>query len=277
MSQAYPMAEPASQPAYPGGGQQAYNAQSYNANAGRFDIESGNGGMGAGAYTEESGVAAAEAMLRQGFIRKVLGIVAVQLIVTFGITLGLVFGTDLLTFAAQNIGLYYAAFAVYFGTVIAMACCGFGRKHPQGYIALTLVTLSMSYLMAVLCSTVDQDTVLLALGGTAAIVFCLGLFAFQTKYDFTGAGPYLFVALIALLIGGIFWSLFGARTETSRLVYAVLAIILFGFFLVYDLQLIIGGKHKKYQFEVDEYAFAALNIYLDIVIIFQYLLIALDN
>ena len=38
--------------------------------------------------------------------------------------------------------------------------------------------------------------------------------------------------------------------------------MLFSLYLVYDTQLIVGGAHKKFQFSVDDYVFAALNIYL---------------
>lgn len=42
-------------------------------------------------------------------------------------------------------------------------------------------------------------------------------------------------------------------------------------YLVYDTQLMMGGKHK-YSISPEEYIFAALNLYLDIVNIFLYIL-----
>ena len=44
---------------------------------------------------------------------------------------------------------------------------------------------------------------------------------------------------------------------------AVVAAILFTAYLIYDLQLLMGGR--KYQISPDEYIFAAVSIYLDIV------------
>jgi FtsH-binding integral membrane protein len=35
---------------------------------------------------------------------------------------------------------------------------------------------------------------------------------------------------------------------------------------------VIGGTHHAYKFEVDEYVFAALNLYIDIVQLFLFLL-----
>ena len=53
--------------------------------------------------------------------------------------------------------------------------------------------------------------------------------------------------------------------------------LLFSCYIVYDTQLIVGGQHKKHQFGVDDYVFAALNIYLDIINLFVYLLRLLNS
>lgn len=43
-------------------------------------------------------------------------------------------------------------------------------------------------------------------------------------------------------------------------------------YLVFDTQMILGGKHRKYQVSPEEYIFAALNLYLDVVTLFLFLL-----
>jgi len=55
------------------------------------------------------------------------------------------------------------------------------------------------------------------------------------------------------------------------LVYASLGALLFSVYLVYDTQLMLGGNHK-YSISPEEYIFAALNLYLDIINIFMYIL-----
>jgi FtsH-binding integral membrane protein len=42
-------------------------------------------------------------------------------------------------------------------------------------------------------------------------------------------------------------------------------------YIVYDTQLMMGGNHK-YSLSPEEYIFAALNIYLDIINLFLYIL-----
>lgn len=56
-----------------------------------------------------------------------------------------------------------------------------------------------------------------------------------------------------------------------NLVYACIGALLFSVYLVYDTQLMIGGKHKC-SISPEEYIFAALNIYMDIINIFIYIL-----
>lgn len=53
-------------------------------------------------------------------------------------------------------------------------------------------------------------------------------------------------------------------------VYSVLCFILFLKFLAFDTQLLMGNK--RYTISPEEYVFATLNIYLDIIYIFSFFL-----
>ena len=53
--------------------------------------------------------------------------------------------------------------------------------------------------------------------------------------------------------------------------YASAGALIFMLYIVMDTQLMIGGKHK-YSIDPEEYVFAALNLYLDIVNLFIYIL-----
>ena len=48
--------------------------------------------------------------------------------------------------------------------------------------------------------------------------------------------------------------------------------LIFSLYIVYDTQLMMGGKHK-YALSPEEYIFAALNIYLDVINLFRYILL----
>lgn len=82
-------------------------------------------------------------------------------------------------------------------------------------------------------------------------------------------GGVLFVAVIILMIFGIV-AIF-VKGKTVTLIYASLGALIFSVYLIYDTQLMMGGKHK-YSISPEEYIFAALNLYLDVVNIFIYIL-----
>jgi len=56
-----------------------------------------------------------------------------------------------------------------------------------------------------------------------------------------------------------------------HMVLAGVGALIFSVYLVYDTQLMIGGNHKM-SISPEEYIFAALNIYMDVIMIFLYIL-----
>ena len=55
------------------------------------------------------------------------------------------------------------------------------------------------------------------------------------------------------------------------IVYGSIGALIFSLYIVYDTQLMMGGKHK-YALDPEEYIFASLNLYLDIINLFMYIL-----
>ena len=80
---------------------------------------------------------------------------------------------------------------------------------------------------------------------------------------------------VILLIAGlllIFWpSELGGGKKYAIIGYASLGAFIFSMYIVYDTQLMMGGKHK-YSVSPEEYIFAALNLYLDIINLFLFIL-----
>ena len=64
--------------------------------------------------------------------------------------------------------------------------------------------------------------------------------------------------------------------RTLNLVYASIGCIIFSLYIIYDTQLMVGGSHK-YSLSPEEYVFAALNLYLDIINLFMYILSIIGN
>ena len=87
----------------------------------------------------------------------------------------------------------------------------------------------------------------------------------QTQWDFTTSGGIPYVCVIDLFIFGV--AIIYIPEKIIRLLFASVIALLFSVFLVYNTQLMLGGKHK-YSISSEEYIFAALNLYLDIIIFF---------
>ena len=76
--------------------------------------------------------------------------------------------------------------------------------------------------------------------------------------------------LVILMIAGILLSILGTSRITI-ICYASAGALIFSMYIVYDTQLMMGGKHK-YSLSPEEYIFASLSLYLDIINLFLYLL-----
>lgn len=208
--------------------------------------------------------------IRRGFIRKVYSILMVQLLITGVMIATFLYHEPTKKYVQHNPALMIVAIVLLLISFIGLYCCGeVRRKFPVNIVLLGMFTLAEGFTLAVVSSRYNSDSVLMAVGLTAAVCLGLTLFAFQTKWDFTVMGGILFVAFIILFILGIV-AIF-ARSHILNMVYASVGVILFSIYLIYDTQLMMGGKHK-YSVSPEEYIFAAMNLYLDIINIFLFIL-----
>ncbi|XP_078581227.1 protein lifeguard 1-like [Branchiostoma floridae x Branchiostoma japonicum] len=211
-----------------------------------------------------------DSVVRRSFMRKVFSILMVQLVVTIGIIAIFLYVEEVNTFAKTHHWMYYVALGVTFVMIITLACCpNIRRNFPVNFICLAIFTLAEGYLLGSISAAYGADAVMWAAAITAIVSLSLTIFALQTKIDFTVMGGCLFVFLIVLLCFGILCAII--RNHYANIAYSALGALLFAFYLVYDIQLMMGGKHK-YSISPEEYIFAALNLYLDIVNMFLYIL-----
>ena len=133
----------------------------------------------------------------------------------------------------------------------------------------------MTYLLGVV--GVVYSSQMLLLGGitTLSIFLGLSLYAVQSKYDYTQHGNYLIITLFSLILFGFILGF--TNIPILNTVYSVLGAMIFAFYIVYDTQLIVGGKHRKHQFSTDDYVIASISLYLDIINMFLYLMDLLNG
>eukprot|EP00386_Alphamonas_edax_P004359 GDKI01013802.1.p1 GENE.GDKI01013802.1~~GDKI01013802.1.p1 ORF type:complete len:281 (-),score=55.57 GDKI01013802.1:29-871(-) len=250
------------------GQQNHYNDNGYNHQHGNAI-----GNRGQSDFNNEALNGQMDLIIRHGFIKKVYGILSAQLLLTFIIAAPICFSTNVQLWLAKNFWLFILALVFNFGTLIALTCFpSVARNYPTNYILLTIFTCAEGLLVGVATAYYSATSVILAVIITLGVVIACTVFAFQTKYDFTGAGGYLFVGSITLLLFGIIAGITAGSVPILQTVYAWLGAFLFSMYLVYDTQLIVGGKHHKFQFGIDDYVFAALNLYMDIIQLFMFIL-----
>ena len=207
--------------------------------------------------------------IRRGFIIKTYGILISQLVIT-SIFICLSFVKPINEFIKSEEfvrGPFFISFLVIFLFVTIFVCIMFScckstaRKVPLNYILLFSFTLCMSFYCFIFCAFFDpQDVIAAALLTTAATVG-LTVYAIRTKTDFSFLGGFLFCFgfLFVFSFAFYFWIRF-------TVVWLMIGVLIYSLYLIYDTQLIMGNVGIEYN--IDDYCFAALNLYIDIIYLF---------
>jgi len=155
--------------------------------------------------------------------------------------------------------------------IIPIACCkGLRTSFPTNYILLFGFTICEGLGLGVVGIVYTPESILLAGGVTFGIVLTLTIFAFQTKIDFTACRGVMLCVLMVFFLCGIIM-IFIPYSRIIEIVYGGIGATIFSVYLIIDTQMMMGGNHK-YSISPEEYVFAAVAIYLDILNIFLYLL-----
>jgi hypothetical protein len=112
---------------------------------------------------------------------------------------------------------------------------------------------------------------------TAAAFGALSLYGYTTKRSLSGIGTFLFMGLIGLLIAMVV-NIF-LQSPMMHFIIAGAGVLIFAGFTAYDTQQIKEQYSEAYGTEVQEKIaiFGALNLYLDFVNMFQFLLAFLGD
>lgn len=219
-----------------------------------------------GDHDLQTATAFANTQVRNGFVRKVFAIVGLMLAITTGVTFAVLSSPEATLTLRRNQWVSWVFFAAALILMLVLACVpGVTRKHPLNLFLLFAFTCAMSGVVAVASTAYGSNAAGIAFLVTAAAVIGLTIFAMQSKYDITHWGSVLFVLLIVLIVlslVGIF-----VRSPIFVLVISGLAALLFSVYIIFDIQLIMGGRQG--EFSVDDYVPAALSLYLDIINLFM--------
>ncbi|KAK6120066.1 hypothetical protein DH2020_046196 [Rehmannia glutinosa] len=207
--------------------------------------------------------------LRWSFIRKIYTIVSIQLLLTIAVA-ALVFTVHPIShfFTATRAG--WALYIVLVITPFIVLCplYSYYQKHPWNYVLLGLFTVSLAFAVGLTCSYTSGKVILEAVILTAVVVVSLTLYTFwaaKRGHDFNFLGPFLFGAVVVLMLFALIQILFPLG-KLSVMIYGCLASIIFCGYIIYDTDNLI----KRYSY--DEYIWAAVALYLDVINLFLSLL-----
>lgn len=140
--------------------------------------------------------------------------------------------------------------------------------HPHNLFFLLALTTFMSTLVASLVVHFDSQAVVLAFVVSAVLVLLLTLLGFLGKFDITHLGGFLSASLVVVLIASLMSVYWGC--PILQTVVATISAMVFGVYLVLDVQKLMGNKKKSIG--PDDYVFGAINIYLDVINLFLHIL-----
>lgn len=215
---------------------------------------------------------AIQMQVRAGFIRKVYGILSVQLIITFGAVFLFqipFFKSFVLLHQELAANLLILTSFIFMALFLILICNkNVARQVPCNYIYLFAITLCESLACGIISSLYSFQIVATALALTIISTLAITFYACTTKTNFSYCRMGMYIAFSQLFFVGLIAILF--RIEALYTLYTFLMTIMVGMYLVYDTQLIMGKFGVAYS--VDDYIFATLEIYMDIIRLFLLIL-----
>ncbi|KAE9611469.1 hypothetical protein Lal_00011615 [Lupinus albus] len=207
--------------------------------------------------------------LRWSFVRKVYSIIAIQLIATIAVGYFVVAVPPVANFFSNSgVGIAVYIVIAFIPLLTLFPLASYYQSHPVNYILLAIFTISLAFTVGLSCAYTDEKIVLQAVILTAVVVIALTLYTFWAAsrgHDFNFLGPFLFGALFVLIFFGIVQILFPLGS-LSTMIYGCVGAIIFCGYIVYDTDNLI----KRYSY--DEFIWASVSLYLDIINLFLTLL-----
>ncbi|XP_042595502.1 protein lifeguard 4-like [Cyprinus carpio] len=212
-------------------------------------------------------VATASVHIRMDFLRKVYTILSLQIIVTTAVSALFMLCNPIKNFVHESPSL--VLISAIGSLILLLALAVYRHQHPINLYLLFGFTLLESLSVATAVTFYEYNIVLQAFVLTSAVFLGLTAYTFQSKRDFSKLGASLFAGLWILIIASFMRLFF--YNDTMELVFAGAGALLFCGFIIFDTHLLM---HKL---SPEEHVLASINLYLDIVNLFIYILRILDS
>uniref|UniRef100_A0A0E0D6Q7 BI1-like protein n=1 Tax=Oryza meridionalis TaxID=40149 RepID=A0A0E0D6Q7_9ORYZ len=207
--------------------------------------------------------------LRWAFIRKVYTILSIQMLLTIAVASVVVFVRPVaLFFVSTPAGFALYIFLIILPFIVLCPLYYYYQRHPVNLLLLALFTAAISFAVGLTCAFTKGEVILESAILTAAVVVSLTAYTFwaaRRGHDFSFLGPFLFAAVMILMVFALI-QVFFPLGRVSLMIYGGLAALVFCGYIVYDTDNLI----KRYSY--DEYVWAAVALYLDVINLFLSLL-----
>ncbi|KAI7904703.1 inhibitor of apoptosis-promoting Bax1-domain-containing protein [Cokeromyces recurvatus] len=195
--------------------------------------------------------------IRMQFVRKVYSILSTQLLGTVIMSSIYMFNEGIKTWVQSHPWLIFVSLFGSLGSLIALMFKG--RSAPLNYYLLALFTILESHMVGTIVTFYDQTIVFQALVITFTVFVGLTLFTLQSKWDFSGMAPILFVGIWVLIIAGF---LLPFTSSEMELPLAIAGVIIFSGYIIFDTYLIFN------RYSPEDYIMASTSLYLDMINLF---------
>lgn len=212
------------------------------------------------------GIPSDENVYRWAFIRKVYCILLTQILLTAVVSAVIVFYDPVAVALTSSPAILIVLCILPF--IFLCPLFYYHQQHPLNLLLLGLFTVCISLTVGIVCAYTEGKVILEALILTTGVVLALTLYTFwaaKRGYDFSFLGPMLSTALMVLILFCFIQLLFPLGRLSST-IYGALAAVIFSFYIIYDTDNLI----KRYDY--DQYIWASVALYLDIINLFLALL-----
>lgn len=211
--------------------------------------------------------------LRKKFVRKTLFTFSLSLFTTLGFCIGFKNLPNANNFIKSELGeaLYILSVSTTFLTMFVCLCCeNLLRKSPSKYIIYSLFVLAVSYSLGITSLYIRGDILYISIIITTGTTTSLILYSFIATTDFTEYYTYVVAIFMCLIFIGIV-NIFFNNTIIQVIISGGGALV-FACFIIFDMQMILGQKHIKYKYSIDDFILAAMSLYLDVINMFLYII-----
>jgi len=207
-------------------------------------------------------VLSSSAEVRKGFLRKVYGILTVQLLMTVGVSAICISSEPVKAFLQRN------PFIVQLSGIACLfllfALMVKRQEFPINFYLLGAFTFLEAISIGTVVTFFAVPVVVRAALITMSVFCLLTSFTLQSKKDYSSWGAGLGSALWVLIFASLLHIFF--PTEAADFAISIGGALLFSLFIIYDTHMLMR------RLSAEEYILAAINLYLDILNLFLHIL-----